>query len=400
MSSVWAGVQGWTYAFKACKTNFLDCYFLDHSPCPKIKYNLNDDINQKSLNISRLHLSSGKGLTDIRPPWWNQAVGTHKNRPLLSIPRRAIRDMAHEATPSRMAFYSYLFRPNYSVRRKIVQKVKDFELLKKDEVCATLHVRRGDVIFHQGQARFYVPLHSYVKGAQAFMKALGVTTILLLSDSQAVIDEALNCEKDYPELCRGITWRFLEKKRWYGAEGGWENPFPSGSAVDEFINIQLEFALAQKCSLMIQGTSGYGDMVLNHMCCKFPLHDRGELPQRCLCPPKIRLKQDGFTCEKGNALLCGEKDKGGSMHKRLDDPTNMLGANFSKTKNATKQDTRVTLFPHIHRFGGFQLSMMNDPQVNASLVESAKEAFRQVCEMSYDHGPAKPSSCFAQKNNV
>lgn len=302
--------------------------------------------------------------------------------------------MGHEAVPTRMAFYSYLFRPKYSLRQNIAKKVRAFNLVKSDgEVCAAMHVRRGDVIFHHGQARFYVPLHAYVRASQAFMKVLNVTTILLLTDSQTVINEAMACEKEYPDLCSGITWRYVHKKRWFGAEGGWENPFPSGSAVDEFINIQLEFALAQQCDLMIQGNSGYGDLVFNHMCCKFPLHDRGEVPQRCICPPKIRLKQDGFTCEQGNTLLCGDKDKGGDIHKRLDDPTNMLGANFSKTKNSTKQDTRITLFPQAQRLGSFMLSMLSDPVVNASVEASAREAYRQVCTMSYDHGPRKPSVC-------
>ena len=36
------------------------------------------------------------------------------------------------------------------------------------------------------------------------------------------------CEKEFPDVCGGIKWRFINKKRWFGAEGGWENPFPSG----------------------------------------------------------------------------------------------------------------------------------------------------------------------------
>jgi hypothetical protein len=295
-----------------------------------------------------------------------------------------------------MVFYSYLFRPNYFVRQQIVHEVKAFQLVKTEDVCAAMHVRRGDVLMHEGDARFYLPLHAYLRGAQAFIKALGVTTILLLTDSQAVIDEAAACEKDFPDLCGGISWRYVEKKRWYGAEGGWENPFPSGSAVEEFMNIQLEFALAQQCDLMIQGTSGYGDLVYNHMCCHFPLHDRGGLPQRCLCPPRVSLKQDGFTCAEGNSLLCGSgnEDMGGDISKRLDDPANMLAANFSKTKNATKQDTRVVLFPHSPpEFSSFLLSSVEDPLVNTSLQASAHEAFRQVCLTSYDSGPRQPSSC-------
>lgn len=159
------------------------------------------------------------------------------------------------------------------------------------------------------------------------------------------------------------------------------------------MNIQLEFALAQKCDLMIQGSSGYGDMVMNHMCCNFPLHDRGEVPQRCICPPKLRLKQDGFTCEEGNTIMCGDQHRGGEVQKPLDDPANMLGANFSKTKNALKQNTRVLLFPHIRHFRSFDLSNISKSNVQKSLEASANEAFRQVCLTSYDHGPHKPSIC-------
>jgi hypothetical protein len=158
---------------------------------------------------------------EVRPKWWNKAVGLHKNRPHNSIPRRSIRDLSHDAIPSRMVFYSNFFRPNYFVRQTIIKKISDFNLCSDREVCATMHVRRGDVLYHLGQARFYLPLHSYVQAAHAFINVLNVTTILLLTDSQAVIDEALACEKDCPESCRGLSWRYVLKKRWYAAEGGW-----------------------------------------------------------------------------------------------------------------------------------------------------------------------------------
>ena len=31
-----ADTVGWTYTYEGCPTNFLNCYFLDHSPCPLI----------------------------------------------------------------------------------------------------------------------------------------------------------------------------------------------------------------------------------------------------------------------------------------------------------------------------------------------------------------------------
>ena len=163
--------------------------------------------------------------------------------------------------------------------------------------------------------------------------------------------------------------------------------------MEEFLNIQFELAVAQKCDVMIQGSSGYGDMVMNHMCCKFPLHDRGDLPQRCICPPKIRLNQGGFTCEEGNTIMCGHRHRGGEIHKRLDDPSNMLGANFSRTKNATKQDTRVFLTPYVDKFRSFVLSNVSVPSVIKNVKASVKEAYRQVCLTSYDNGPRKPSIC-------
>jgi hypothetical protein len=381
---VWEGTQGWTYAFGACKTNFLDCYFLDHSPCSKIRHNVKDTANKAvvTFNASRLQMPPLPNM-QLRPKWWSPLVG----RPSERVPERSIRDLDQASVPARMVFYSYLFRPNYFIRQLVEKKVKEFNFGggMDGEVCATMHVRRGDVLLHQGQARFYIPLHTYVQGALPFIQTLGVTTILLLTDSQAVIDEALACARDFPVLCGGLSWRFLDKKRWYGAEGGWENPFPSGSAVEEFANIQLEFALAQRSDLMIMGNSGYGDMVYNHMCCGFPLHTRGRVPQRCVCPPKVRLEQGGFTCKTGNKLMCGSASRGGDVSKRLDDPENMRGANFSKTKEAFKTDVKVWLTSQaVEQF--YMLNDIADEKVKKFIAQTSREAKEQACK-KFSDGP-------------
>ena len=151
--SVWYGVQGWTYAFEACKTNFLDCYFLDHSPCPKIRYNLLEKDNQKALNISRLRMPKPAHAFETSPSWWQRAMGRPKHRPINAIPAHSIKDLANEATPSRMVFYSYFFRPNYFVRQQIMQRLKEFNLVG---TCAAMHVRRGDVVLHQVYTLFSI----------------------------------------------------------------------------------------------------------------------------------------------------------------------------------------------------------------------------------------------------
>lgn len=386
---VWEGVQGWTYAFGACKSNFLDCYFLDHSPCTKITHNLNDRRNSKvvQFNRSRLVMPEVAGL-EMRPAWWAPLVG----QPRSDVPERSIRDLDQEGSvPSRMVFYSYFFRPNYSLRRAVHQRVQDFGLAAGagGGALTALHVRRGDVLLHQGQARFYIPLHTYLLAARPFLQALGVTTVLLLTDSQAVVDEALACAAEHPELCAGLAWRFVDKPRWRAAEGGWENPFPSGSAVEEFMHVQLELALAQQCDMMIMGNSGYGDMVYNHMCCGFPLHTRGSVPQRCLCPPKVRVEQGGFTCEKGNKALCkapGGGRRGGRGH-RNEDPAVSLGANFSRTQGAFVPDRDVKVWlTSDDREKPYQLSAVGDRAVQAFLAEEAAEARRQAC-MQFREGP-------------
>ena len=190
---------------------------MDHSPCPKIRYNVADSRNKINLNTSRLKMKPIPDM-ELRPKWWAPLVGKATN----AIPERSIRDLHANSVPAKMVFYSYFFRPNFEVRQEIMKRVKAFNLGSSGEACAAMHVRRGDVIFHKGAGRYYIALRDYVRGALPFIKALGVTTIFLMTDSQTVIDEAVSCEKDFPDVCQGLKFRYVEKKRWYAAEGGWE----------------------------------------------------------------------------------------------------------------------------------------------------------------------------------
>lgn len=242
---------------------------------------------------------------------------------------------------AQQVFYSYLFRPKYKVRQEIERRMGVFDIEK--DTCAVMHVRRGDVVMHRSGGRAYLSIEAYVRAGRGMMDALGVRTVLLFTDSQGAIDEALRCEKDFPDVCKGVKWRFIDKKRWVGAEGGWENPFPSGNATEELLIVLTEFALAQKCSMAILGNSGYGEMIYKHMCCSFPLPGRGVLPSRCVCPPRVELEQSGFNCNTGNKILCNKQDVGGNIMLSLNEPSNMLGANYSLTKDAYRDNPTVRL---------------------------------------------------------
>ena len=99
--------------------------------------------------------------------------------------------------------------------------------------------------------------------------------------------------------------------------------------------------LAQKCIAVIQGQSGFGYLLRQHVCCGIPIAPRGTLPKRCICPPTVSLDQAGYNCETGNKLLCGGRDVGGNILLPLDQPSNMLGANFSMTKDAFRDNPTV-----------------------------------------------------------
>jgi len=99
--------------------------------------------------------------------------------------------------------------------------------------------------------------------------------------------------------------------------------------------------LGQKCLVMIEGQSGFGEMLREHMCCNMPLAPRGLLPKRCLCPPTVSLDQFEFDCDTGNKLLCDGINKGGNIMLPLDLPSNMLGANFSTTRAVYRDNPKV-----------------------------------------------------------
>ena len=156
----------------------------------------------------------------------------------------------------------------------------------------------------------------------------------------------------------------------------------AGNATEEFLIIQSEFALSQKCSMAILGNSGYGNMLYSHMCCSFPMSPRGSLPTRCVCPPHVEINQGDFNCKTGNKLLCDNKDVGGNIMIRLDDPKNMLGANYSFTKDAFRNDPDVTYHIPGHGSMDFPLHRLkeNKEDFQTKLKEKISLATSEVCK--------------------
>ena len=182
----------------------------------------------------------------------------------------------------------------------------------------------------------------------------------------------------------------MEKDRWSGGEGGWENPFPSGNNTGELLDLQVELALGQRCDLAVTGESEFGELLYQHMCCGFPIRQRGVMPQRCICPPRVKLLQAGFTCEQGNALLCGSDEE---LESLLTNDQNRKGEHFSTSKDAFKLSTTVQIQPKI---GGetktFLLENIATPRIQSFLRAAAQESHRIMCE-EYDAGPDRGDVC-------
>ena len=126
----WNHELGWTYTFQACPSNFMDCYFLDHSPCPKI-----DIFPPENPLLEPARYKDLRTLIEPLPAWYKAAVGYGVDKPDHSVGDTG-------ALPATHVAYSYLFRPKYHIRREVQRRVERFHL--DQDSCATMHVRRGD----------------------------------------------------------------------------------------------------------------------------------------------------------------------------------------------------------------------------------------------------------------
>lgn len=163
------------------------------------------DLALFAFNASRLAIADG-GRIGFELKGWDNLVGTGSD----TIPRRSIQDLWPSSLPARQVFYSYIFRPKYSLRNAVHQRLvhydaKEFRVNRapRSLPCATFHVRRGDILFHPNQARYYLPLTAYLKAAKIHMKTFGIRRVMLFTDSRTVIDEAKRCALEFPDLCKG-----------------------------------------------------------------------------------------------------------------------------------------------------------------------------------------------------
>jgi hypothetical protein len=150
--------------------------------------------------------------------------------------------------------------------------------------CVVFHVRRGDVVLHGKFSRRYHAVSEYVAAYRSYQTdqqqwlpydPLGwlsprrpllpdLRKILLVTDDANAIVEATTLHSAY-------EWRYINRSRFAGPEGGWENPIPSSNATFEVIVLQALAQLmrwqARNCNIpvLVHSKSNLADYLYAHL---------------------------------------------------------------------------------------------------------------------------------------
>jgi len=122
--------------------------------------------------------------------------------------------------------------------------------------CSIIHVRRADVII-ENQGRKFYNVSEYIAKLPKDRREPGANVLLLTDDANA-IDEAWH---DFPDL----KWHYLDRPRFRGQEGGWENHFPSNDPALEVIIIKAIQVMVQQCDIIVHGKGGFSDFIYDSM---------------------------------------------------------------------------------------------------------------------------------------
>jgi len=144
-------------------------------------------------------------------------------------------------------FLEYIIRQQTWLRKAVYDFSKTINLTMP---CSVIHVRRGDIVLHSNVSRRYIPLEEYVNKASQEI----TPNVFLLTDDDNAIREA---RSKFPHL----NWIVIDRPRFKGKEGGWENHIPSNDPKMEVIVLLTIFRMVQKCNVLIHSRSNLSDYI-------------------------------------------------------------------------------------------------------------------------------------------
>jgi hypothetical protein len=110
---------------------------------------------------------------------------------------------------------------------------------------------------HDGKISKEFPIQDYLDGAERVTNLTTGDTIVLLTDDQGAIDEAVYLHPEY-------NWLYIDRKRNFGKTKRNQHT-PSKSPSLEFLNIYADLKMAAPCRTLIHGTSNMVDFIINAM---------------------------------------------------------------------------------------------------------------------------------------
>ena len=163
---------------RVCDSADMDCFFLPFSPCPP--WNKNHTTLRYDIKREKKILRTNHG--------------------------KMYKPIAHW-------LLAYTKRPQHWLRKRIA------EFTDRQNVtapCTVMHVRRGDVTLDDNGRRRYYPIEDYVKADTDIHD-----TVFLVTDDSNAIQEA---KLKFPN----ISWQYIDRPRYRGAEAGFAKHTPSG----------------------------------------------------------------------------------------------------------------------------------------------------------------------------
>jgi hypothetical protein len=194
---------------------------------------------------------------------------------------------------------SYVLRPQQWLRRRVYEYMRDRAPTIR-QPCAVMHVRRADIVLHGEYSRKYYAIQDYLKKLQEHN--VSHSNILLLTDDGNAVDEAL-------DLHPSRNWMYLNRTRYRGAEGGWENQVPSQDPLEEMVNLLATFRLAKQCDTIVHGQSSFSDMLFlamqlsNHSNIQRLRVDEGEQVYSRNNTESVKLLEERLKKRKDEVLL-------------------------------------------------------------------------------------------------
>jgi hypothetical protein len=122
------------------------------------------------------------------------------------------------------------------------------------------------VVLHKEWARRYYAIDEYVNAAKQQI----TNTIFLLTDDDNAVQEA---RAKFP----GHNWVVVDRPRYKGKEGGWENHIPSDDPKQEVIVLMAIFRKVQLCDVFVHTRSNLADYITGAMLSSQPRLHRFDL---------------------------------------------------------------------------------------------------------------------------